>query len=282
MKETLSNQLDFFKKFGNSHIIYGIQSPSNKVYIGQTKNLFKRMKSYFGLYCKGQRKLYHSFLKYGIENHKIDILAMTNKPNRSFLNHSEIIFMEIASENGFELLNLRGGGENGIISEETKQIISKKATERGDWSGSNNPRSKDKLFGNRNGMYGRNHSQYSKEKIVLTKIEKYGDALLKSAINRESKRKQSIADWKVKVSANRLGKGKIKPRKVVQLSENREYIAEYDSMNKAGIALGIVAQHISKSVRNNKFAPTTRFYFMYAEGWELFKQGVKKNIYVKR
>ena len=54
--------------------IYKITSPSNKVYIGQSKNINSRIKTYEKLRCKGQTKLYNSLKKYGFKNHKIEII----------------------------------------------------------------------------------------------------------------------------------------------------------------------------------------------------------------
>jgi group I intron endonuclease len=55
--------------------VYSIQSPSGKFYIGSSSNIKKRWNSYKNLRCKLQPKLYHSFLKYGVNAHvfKIEI-----------------------------------------------------------------------------------------------------------------------------------------------------------------------------------------------------------------
>jgi len=55
--------------------IYKITSPSNRVYIGQSIRLEKRLLEYKKQKnCSGQPKIFNSILKYGIENHKIEIL----------------------------------------------------------------------------------------------------------------------------------------------------------------------------------------------------------------
>lgn len=55
-------------------VIYRITSPSGKIYIGQTRNFSHRMSVYRTLKCKAQRKLYNSLVKYGFDNHRVDIL----------------------------------------------------------------------------------------------------------------------------------------------------------------------------------------------------------------
>lgn len=54
--------------------IYKIISPSGKIYIGQSKNIEKRWKSYKQSKAKGQPILYRSFLKYGHINHMFEII----------------------------------------------------------------------------------------------------------------------------------------------------------------------------------------------------------------
>ena len=51
-----------------------IISPSNRIYIGSSTNVKKRWSYYKGLQCKGQTKLFRSLNKYGVENHKFEII----------------------------------------------------------------------------------------------------------------------------------------------------------------------------------------------------------------
>jgi group I intron endonuclease len=54
--------------------IYKITSPTNRIYIGQSVNIESRFSSYKNLKCKTQVKLHLSFLKYGFEKHKFEII----------------------------------------------------------------------------------------------------------------------------------------------------------------------------------------------------------------
>jgi len=55
--------------------IYKITSPSNRVYIGQSIRLEERLLEYKKQKnCNGQPKIFNSILKYGIENHQIEII----------------------------------------------------------------------------------------------------------------------------------------------------------------------------------------------------------------
>jgi hypothetical protein len=59
------------KKLG---YVYMITSPTGRIYIGSTKNIQNRIKSYRTLNCKNQVKLYNSLLKYGWENHIFEVI----------------------------------------------------------------------------------------------------------------------------------------------------------------------------------------------------------------
>lgn len=54
--------------------IYRITSPTGRIYVGSSKNIYKRWKSYYRLSCKEQPKLYHSLNKHNPTNHIFDIL----------------------------------------------------------------------------------------------------------------------------------------------------------------------------------------------------------------
>ena len=58
----------------NIGYVYLITSPSNRLYIGSTSNLKKRIYSYSNLNCKTQTKLYNSLKKYGWENHTFEVI----------------------------------------------------------------------------------------------------------------------------------------------------------------------------------------------------------------
>lgn len=54
--------------------IYKITSPSKKIYIGQSNNIYKRWNEYKRLQCLEQPKLYNSLKHYSPENHIFEIL----------------------------------------------------------------------------------------------------------------------------------------------------------------------------------------------------------------
>lgn len=65
------------KNFPKKSGIYKIVSPTGKVYIGQSHNIQQRMRNY--LYnVPVTTKIGRSIKKYGIENHKVSVLELTN------------------------------------------------------------------------------------------------------------------------------------------------------------------------------------------------------------
>ena len=108
-----------------SGVIYKITSPSNKIYIGQTFNFDKRMKSYRNLDCKKQRLLFRSLSKYGFYSHLIEII------HDCIFDIDDLLKLEVKYISIYESygkgLNLTKGGEGCNIehhSEETKMKIS--------------------------------------------------------------------------------------------------------------------------------------------------------------
>jgi group I intron endonuclease len=105
--------------------IYRITSPSGKVYIGQSKNIERRFRQYRNRSPKKQRKLYNSFEKYGLDNHKFEIIkTFETEPRQDLFNQWEVLFWKHSFDLGQESLNVKVPGSNGRHSDETKRRIS--------------------------------------------------------------------------------------------------------------------------------------------------------------
>ena len=103
--------------------IYKITSPSNKIYIGQSVDINKRLNSYKYLDCKSQPKLYNSLKKYGFENHKFEIITSCYEEQ---LNEFERDFQEVYNvigENGLNCKLTETKDKSGKLSQETKDKI---------------------------------------------------------------------------------------------------------------------------------------------------------------
>lgn len=118
--------------------IYKITSPTNRIYIGKSKNIEKRFKDYKKPVKKGRRSLIHdSIKKYGYNEHIFEILEQCDEVK---LNEREMFYIEHFQTNVTKYrdgngLNLYGGGNSPVIqsSERLREIaLSRKSRE--EWS----------------------------------------------------------------------------------------------------------------------------------------------------
>lgn len=108
--------------------IYKIKSPSNRIYIGQSIDIFKRFARYKSLDCKSQNKLYNSFLKYGFINHNFEILE---ECSLQLLNNRERYWQDYFNSADRNNLNCRytsSSDKSGEMSKESKEKMSKSRT----------------------------------------------------------------------------------------------------------------------------------------------------------
>jgi group I intron endonuclease len=113
-----------------TRIVYVLQSPSGKQYVGITKRTFsERSISYKYItpensYCQKQTAIRNAILKYGWENFYAGILFVSDDEDIEKLGHAEMDFIEKLGtmRSGY---NLTSGGEStgcgGFISEETRE-----------------------------------------------------------------------------------------------------------------------------------------------------------------
>ena len=109
--------------------IYKITSPIGKIYIGQAININERWNDYKCLDCKAQRYIYNSLKKYGVDNHKFEIIHDLEKKERSkaeIINELNILetfyinkFNSFIDNNPEFGMNLTKGGGNKESSKET-------------------------------------------------------------------------------------------------------------------------------------------------------------------
>lgn len=137
--------------------IYKITSPNNRVYIGQSVNINKRFYRYSILSAnvKGQTKLYRSFLKYGVLNHKFEILK---ECSQSELNELERYYQEYYNsvDDGLNCVYTKTSDKSGSPSKETLHRMSIAQKGNKHWLGKNHTQeAKDKIS---NAHKGRKHS----------------------------------------------------------------------------------------------------------------------------
>jgi len=105
--------------------IYKITSPTNKIYIGQSVNINKRFNSYYKLQnVISQRKLYNSFLKYGVKNHIFEIIEECDV---ILLNERERFYQDLYNviNNGLNCRLTETNDKSGKLSNETIELLVK-------------------------------------------------------------------------------------------------------------------------------------------------------------
>lgn len=83
--------------------IYKITSPIGNIYIGESIEIENRFKNYKLLRCKNQKKLYNSFIKYGVENHQFSIIEICDVSSLNRLERYWQNFYDVLNENGLNL-----------------------------------------------------------------------------------------------------------------------------------------------------------------------------------
>ena len=202
--------------------IYKIISPSNRIYIGQSIKIEDRIKSYKNLKCKEQPKLYKSLLKYGFENHKIEILIECNE---SKLNELERHYQEEydSIENGLNCIYTKTNDRSGKLSEETKLKIS---------------------LNNTRPFLGKKHSEESR--LKMSSSLKGNQSRLGAILSEETKKKISDAhNGKTHSEQSKLNMSLVRKGVKREYSTNRERLVLdlltgvfYNSIKEASELLG--------------------------------------------
>ena len=109
----------------NKAYIYKITSPSNKIYIGQTRNLVKRKSNYRRLQTIKQPAIYNSIKKYGFDAHNFEIiLELPLNIEQSIFDEYEIYYIKHYKDLGYKMLNILEGGKSSKLTNEIKLKIS--------------------------------------------------------------------------------------------------------------------------------------------------------------
>jgi len=168
-------------KSKNFACIYIITNPKFKVYIGQTVNFNKRYNAYKNAITsiKSQGKIYSSIIKYGFNEHKVDILRKFNNNCKITLNYWESYYIKMFKSNQRDFgLNLTSGGSSFEMSIETKKKLSdliKNSPERIQQSVKNINIMHQKVASGEipHPMKGKTHSEESINKILNTKRSRF-------------------------------------------------------------------------------------------------------------
>jgi group I intron endonuclease len=198
----------------NMGAIYKITSPSNKVYVGKTYDVRKRINSHKCEARRGKNTLLHnSIRKYDWENHHFEIIESIDD---SLLDEREIFWISelktYCQENPMGL-NMTKGGDG----------------QRNSWMHDTERREQQsKSFSNEgNPFYGKTHSEETKA-IIKEKAKE-----------RQKIKKNNIPQWGAE-------KGRLKVIKPCIAYNNKgEFIGEYESLTDCANALDIKIKTVS-------------------------------------
>lgn len=236
--------------------IYGILSPTGKIYIGQTWSLYHRYKS--GV-SKSQRLLYRSYQKHGEDNHKLFIIIdFRGEFTQSDLDYWERYYIEAYRIEGYELLNIReGGGNNGKLANETKALIAIKSNT---WKSNNPDKVKEIIAKVAIKNKGSKRTTETRMQMSLSakgkvRAKEHCENLSKGKKGKPSpfKGKTFSSESIAKLIQNRKGKG-VKP--IIQYSISGIFIKEWPSIKEAAQSLGLHIGTIGGCVKKIKHYKT--------------------------
>lgn len=180
--------------------IYKITSPTNRIYIGQTISLNRRLSAYKRNDCKGQKRLFNSFNVYGFDNHKFEVIEecdveLLNKRERYYQD-----FYNVLSKNGMNCKLTNTNEKRLVHSKESLKKISEASKERF-WS-----KERKKEFSIK--TKGKKCSEETKQKISLkNKGNKHTEEY---KLNMSKIKKGSIVTEETRLKISQTCKGKIK------------------------------------------------------------------------
>jgi len=219
--------------------IYKITSPSNKIYIGQSKDINNRLRDYLKLQnCKGQVKLYRSFIKHGVQNHIFEVIEECNFEDLNIKERYWQDYYDVLNKNGLNCFLTKTDEKPKIFSIESRKKLSETKKRI--------PRELLTNFLNSNIGHNRKHSEETKKKISQSNKGKI--------ISIETKKRMSISGK----GRNHTEESKLKMRKPKPLTFKVLHTSKkvidiktkiiYNSITEASKILKIDRKKISRCV----------------------------------
>ena len=219
--------------------IYKITSPTGRIYIGQSVDIYHRFKTYNRMYVKneGQTKLHRSFLKHGVENHTFEIIEECSEEGLNCRERYWQDFYDILN-GGLNCRLTKVGDRSGKVSAETLSKMSEASMGNQHW-------------------LGKTHTQETKDKI--------GDA------NRGRKHSNEVNKSKGRKGSSPPLKGKFSKDNplsipIIQLDLEDNIIANWDCLMDVKRALGFNICNINSCLKG-KLKTSSGFKWRYLSSY---------------
>ena len=213
--------------------IYKITSPTGKIYIGESTNIYDRYLKYRRGACKDQPKIYNSLSKYGFVQHIFEIIEECNKEDLNTRERYWQEFYNVTGKNGLNCSLTKTYDLKMTHSDETRLKMSENN------KGENNP------------FYGKTHSEEAKKRIGES-----GKGRRFKRIKGSFKGKTHTEEAKNKISEARKkhDKNKVSPRSklVICLETGIFYTSLKEAANAHGIKYKLLSSYLGNNKRNNK------------------------------
>lgn len=217
--------------------VYMITNPKGRIYVGSTLNFIKRIQHYKRYRCKNQTKLYYSLIKYGYENHVIEIVW---KGCISEMYKYETLIgwnFDVLEKENMNLRLPKFGDVYSCVSQDTRDKIgiSKK---------------------NNKNFLGKRHNQETKNKMSLSKRNMSQETKNKMKASKQNisiETRQKMSAWQIgrKMSEESIEKSnKARRIAIIQMDLKENFIKEWDSAKNAGKELNINASAIAGCCKN--------------------------------
>lgn len=235
--------------------IYKITSPSGRIYIGQSKNIYKRWNSYYNLKdIDKQIKLHNSFKKYGVKNHKFEIICTCDFEHLNIKERYYQDFYDVIGPKGLNCLLTKTNEKPRVSSMETRQKISNSLRGR-----VVTEQMKEKLREKRK-LY--ICTSETKEKLRISHLGYIMPEEQKRKISESNKNKVRSEESKLNISVKNKGKKRSEEQKqklsfaksktVYQYSLTGEFIKEWKNTIMASKELKISRTSINYVCNNKK------------------------------
>jgi group I intron endonuclease len=248
--------------------IYMLTSPSGKIYIGQTiRSIEKRFKQHqqTSSTCVA---IYNAIKYHGWENFETDWYEC---PDEDLNFDEELLVREMGTlaPSGY---NLKEGGGNGKLSEETKQKIGEaQLGEKSHMFGKTlSDETKQKLSeakkGEKSHMFGKPKSDEIKQKIREANLGKTQSEKTIQKRVKSNTGKIRTEETKQKMKEAKLGEKNTRSKKVYRYAINGTYVDTFNSVGEAGRYLNKDSANIGKCARGEEGYETAyKFKWSYTQ-----------------